>query len=58
MTSYIVYFTATASHAVPIEADSEGEAIDKAFDEAFPYFPGGMDGDLGEWDFDSAEVVD
>lgn len=51
MKTYYVPFIATASHTVEVQADSAEEAIEKAMQEAdHPFFPGGMSGDLGDWE--------
>lgn len=53
----MVYFEAGASTSVVVEADDKESAIEKAWDAAiFPYFPGGMNGDLGDWDADYDDV--
>lgn len=57
MPRYMVDFQATASASVVVEAECEDEAIDKAWDAVtFPYFPGHMHGDLGDWDVDYDDV--
>jgi hypothetical protein len=50
MGKYRVTFETEASYSVEVEADNEVDAEDVAYDEAdYPYFSGGMDGDLGDW---------
>ena len=50
MPKYQVRFEATADYFIVVEADSPEEAEEVAYEEAsFPYFPGGMTGDVGEW---------
>lgn len=57
MAKFRVWFSETAEYSVVVEVepDEDGEldenaAIEAAYNEAdFPYFPGGMSGDLGEW---------
>jgi len=53
MPTYRVFFAATAEIAVEVELPEGAEydeIVETAFDEAsFPYFPGGMRGDLGDW---------
>lgn len=57
MPMHYVPFITTASFTMTIEADSPEEAIDRAGMEAdFPYFPGGMTGDLGDWEIQEDEV--
>lgn len=47
---YAIHFVTTAQYTVEVEADSPEEAIELANNQAdFPFFPGGMSGDLGDW---------
>lgn len=50
MPKFRVIFETVASYGITVEAEDEIEAEEVAFEEAdFPYFPGGMGGDIGEW---------
>lgn len=57
MPKYLVDFQAMAYTSVVVEAEDKDAAIEKAWDAAiFPYFPAGMNGDLGDWDADYDNV--
>lgn len=49
MATYRVHLVTVASHTVEVEAEDGDAAIEVALRSEHPYFPGGMDGDLGEW---------
>jgi hypothetical protein len=67
---YRVYMFTTASTTVEVEADTQSEAIDAAFESSLPYAPAFSGFDLGEWSLgsemypetykleDDAELVD
>lgn len=57
MTIYYVPFITTASFGMTVEADNIEEAIDHAYMGAeYPYFGGGMSGDLGDWEVDEDNI--
>lgn len=59
MSKFYVCFTTTASHVVEVEAESEDAAAEAAYEDLdFPYFPGGMSGDLGDWEIERIEKED
>jgi len=50
MSRYRVYLVAVAETVIEVEAEDGDEAVDTAIAGGdFPYFPGGMSGDIGEW---------
>lgn len=50
MAKYRVNFRAEAYYSIVVEADSEEDAETAAYEDAdFPYFGGGMAGELDEW---------
>ena len=50
MSKYRVYLVAVAETVIEVEAEDGDEAVETALMEGdFPYFPGGMSGDLGDW---------
>lgn len=57
MSKYEVTLSAHASLTVIVQADSEDEAIDLAFEQADNnFFPAGMQADLGDWEAEDGAV--
>ena len=59
MPKFRVYMLATASRAIEVEAEDADAAEDMAHQTGnFPFFPAGMDGDIGEWYADEIEEIE